>query len=134
MKAAQIKDYGGQEVVAVNEAPKPSAGPSQVLVEVHAAAANPFDWKVREGYMKDYIPLKLPATLGGDVAGVVTEIGEDVSGFKVGDAVFGQANAAGGQGSFAEFTSVKASQLAAKPKSLDYETAAALPLAGTSAY
>jgi NADPH:quinone reductase-like Zn-dependent oxidoreductase len=118
----------------VDDAPKPKAGAGQVLVEVHAAAANPFDWKVREGYMKEFIPLKVPAILGGDVAGTVAEIDGDVTGFIVGQAVYGMANAAGGQGSFAEFTPVNAQQLVTKPKSVDFMAAAALPLAAVSAY
>ena len=135
MKAAQINGYGGKGVLGtVTDAAKPRAAEGQVLVEVHAAAANPFDWKVREGYMKDFIPLKLPAILGGDVAGAVAEIGEGVTGFTVGQAVYGMANSAGGQGSFAEFTPVSAKQLVDKPASVDFVTAAALPLAAVSAY
>ena len=135
MKAAQINGYGGQNVLkTTNDAPKPQADAGQVLVEVYAAAANPFDWKLREGYMKEFIPLKLPATLGSDFAGTVAEIGEDVSGFTVGQAVYGMAGGAGGQGSYAEFTPVNATQLVAKPESADFLTAAALPLAAVSAY
>jgi alcohol dehydrogenase len=135
MKAAQINSYGGKEVVeTVADAPRPPAGAGQVLVEVRAAAVNPFDFKVREGYMKEFIPLEFPATLGGDVAGTVAEIGEDITGFTVGQTVYGMANAAGGQGSFAEFTPVNAKQLVDKPVSVDFVTAAALPLAAVSAY
>jgi alcohol dehydrogenase len=135
MKAAQINAYGGKDVLkTVDTAPKPSITADQVLVEVHAAAVNPFDWKVREGYMQNMIPLTFPATLGGDVAGVVAEIGEDVSGVAVGDEVYGNANAVSGNGSYAEFTPVKASSLGPKPQSVDFQTAAALPLASVSAY
>lgn len=135
MKAAQITAYGGKDAVQVtSEVPKPSAANGQVLVEVQAAAINPFDLKVREGLVKDYIPLELPATLGGDVAGTVAEIGDEVTGFTVGQAVYGEANAAGGYGSFAEFTTVDAGQLAPKPERIDAVTAAALPLTATSAY
>jgi alcohol dehydrogenase len=131
MKAAQISSYGGPEVMrTVNSATKPTAGPGEVLIAVRAAGLNPFDWKVREGAVKQ----DLPAILGGDVAGVVDEIGEAVSGFAVGDAVFGQANAVNGHGAFAEFTAVKAEQLADKPANVNFEEAAALPLAATSAY
>jgi NADPH:quinone reductase-like Zn-dependent oxidoreductase len=84
--------------------------------------------------MKEMAPLKFPAILGGDLAGVVAELGEGVSSFKVGDEVYGQANALSGQGAFAEFAPVKVEQLALKPKSVDFITAAALPLAGISAY
>jgi alcohol dehydrogenase len=135
MKAAQISEYGGEEVLKVSDnAQQPTAGEGEVLVEVHAASANPFDWKVREGMMKEFIPLQFPATLGGDVAGTVAEVGAHVDGFEVGQAVYGQANAAGGQGSYAELTPVKATQLVAKPGSVDFVTAAALPLAAVSAY
>ena len=135
MKAARINEYGGKDVLRlVADAPKPQPAAGQVLVEVHAAGVNPFDWKVREGYMKDAIPLKFPATLGGDVSGTVAEVGEGVTGFEVGQPVYGQANAVSGEGSYAEFTSVKAESLTAKPEGLDYETAAAAPLAGVSAY
>ncbi len=135
MKAAQITKYGGEDAVQVTtQADKPLAGKGQVLVEVRAAGLNPFDWKVRDGMYQEFIPLKLPATLGGDVAGTVVEIGEDVSGFEIGQAVYGMANAVSGQGSFAEFTPVTASQLVAKPSSVDFTAAAALPLAAISAY
>lgn len=135
MKAAQISAYGGKDTLRVtSDAPKPAPGPKQVLVEVRAAGVNPFDWKVREGYMKDAVPMALPATLGGDVAGIVAEIGEGAEGFTIGQAVYGQANALSGQGSYAEYTPVKATQLAVKPESIDFATAAALPLAATSAY
>lgn len=135
MKAAQINKYGGKEVLRLRvDVPKPKPEAGQVLVEVRAAGVNPFDRTVREGYMKDIIPLNFPATLGGDVSGTVAELGEGVGGFSIGQPVFGQANAVSGQGSYAEFTPVKAESLIAKPDSLDYETAAAAPLAAVSSY
>ena len=135
MKAAQIQSYGGEEVVEVkNDVERPTPQANEILVEVRSAGVNPFDWKVREGYMKDFIPISLPATLGGDVAGVVKEVGTEVEDFKEGQQVFGLANAAGGKGSFAEFTTVTANQLAQKPTNIDFNAAAALPLAGVSAY
>ncbi len=135
MKAAQATAYGGQDVVeVVMDAPKPGLAPDQVLVEVQAAAANPFDWKVREGMVRQMAELNFPATLGGDVAGIVAEVGNDVQGFTPGQAVYGSAGALSGQGSFAEYAPVKASQLALKPTTVDFTTAAALPLVSVSAY
>lgn len=134
MKAAQINGYGGLEAVQVGEADKPTPAAGQVLVEVHAAAVNPFDVKVREGLVRNMAELNFPATLGGDAAGTVAALGAGVTGFQLGQAVYGQAGALSGQGSFAEFTPVKAEQLAAKPTSLDFTAAAALPLVGCSAY
>lgn len=135
MKAAQINEYGDPSVLKLNpDVLKPKPADDQVLVEVYAAAVNPWDNKVRAGQVKDFIPLIFPATLGGDVAGVVSEIGPKVQEFHVGQEVYGQANSAGGEGSFAEFTAVNAAALSAKPKSVDFLTAAAVPLAAASAY
>lgn len=135
MKAAQIINYGGKDVMQITEnADKPMLKPDQVLVEVYAASVNPFDIKVREGAVSQMAELTFPATLGGDVAGVVAELGPEVSGFEVGEAVYGQAHALSGQGSFAEFSPVKAESLAPKPTTVDFDIAASLPLASVSAY
>ncbi len=135
MKAAQISNYGGPEVLQITkDAPKPHPDAGQILVEVHAASVNAFDWKVREGQARQMAELNFPATLGGDFAGVVAELGEGVTNFGIGDEVYGQANALSGKGSFAEFTPVKAESAGRKPKLVDFVTAAALPLAGVSAY
>ena len=135
MRAAQISQYGDKEVLkTVDNAPTPSAGPDQILVEVYAASVNPFDWKVRTGQVQSMAQLQFPATLGGDVAGVVAAIGEGAKGFEIGQEVYGQANALSGQGSFAEFTPVKATSLAPKPNNIDFLAAAALPLTAVSAY
>lgn len=135
MKAAQIKAYGGKEVMQVtDDAPKPALEDEQVLVEVAAAGVNPFDITVREGHARQMAELDFPATLGGDVAGTVAEIGGKVQVFQVGHAVYGQAKALSGHGSFAEFTPVPITQLAAKPAKLDFTQAAAVPLVAASAY
>ena len=134
MKAAQINGYGDPSVVQINEVDTPTPGAGQVLVEVHAASLNPFDTSMRAGYMKDAIPLEFPSTLGGDIAGVVTELGEGVDTFAVGDKVYGQANVvAGNSGAFAEYAATKAGQIAKAPENLDYQQAAAVPLVGVSA-
>lgn len=135
MRAAQINSYGGQDVVEFTEdalKPTPSAG--EVLVEVKASGVNPFDWKVRDGLMQGMGELKFPATLGGDFAGIVAELGEGVTGLKVGQEVYGQAGALSGQGSFAEFAPIKADSVASKPEGIDFVAAAAVPLTGVSAY
>ncbi len=135
MKAAQIEAYGDASVVRINEVATPSVGPGKVLVEVHASSINPFDTTIREGYMKENIPLNLPATLGGDLAGVVKEVGEGVTNVAVDDKVYGQANVvAGNSGAFAEFALTSAEQLAKMPDNLDFQQAASLPLVGVSAW
>lgn len=135
MKAAQLTQYGGKEAITIVQIPKPIISKDKILVEVRAAGVNPFDWKIQRGYLKDYIPLQLPVTLGGDFAGIILEVGDGVSEFKVGDDVYGQANIlAGGSGSFAEFALTKPSVIARKPKKLNFIEAGSLPLAGVSAY
>lgn len=135
MKAVQINKYGGIEVLeVVRNVPKPSASKGQVLVAVHAASINPFDWKVREGYVKDFIKLSFPTTVGGDFAGVIVDLGKGASGFKVGDRVYGQAAVfAGGTGAFAQILAASVDKIAKKPKKIDFIEAASLPLVGMSA-
>ena len=136
MKAAQIKKYGGSEVVEINKnAPKPTVSRGHLLVEVNAAGVNPVDWKIREGYMQQMAPLQFPATLGGDFSGVVAEVGEGISGFKKGDEVYGHASIlVGGSGSFAEFVSADIKVTARKPENITHVEAGALPLTGVSAW
>ena len=134
MKAAQISTYGDPSVIEINETDKPTLKENQVLVEVHAASLNPFDSKLREGYMKEHIPLQFPFTLGGDIAGIVTEVRDDVTSFTVGDKVYGQAGGtAGNSGALGEFTAVFAKNIAKSPSGLDFIEAASLPLVGSSA-
>lgn len=135
MKAALINAYGGPEVFTlVENAPEPVPGPDQVQVAVRAASINPFDLLVLHGLAQQMMPLKFPAILGGDVAGVVTMVGTDVKDIAVGDEVYGQAGPLSGHGSFAEMTVVDRGKLAPKPASLDFQAAASLPLVGVSAY
>lgn len=135
MKAAQLTEYRDESSIQfTRDASNPAAGEGEVLVAVQAAGVNPFDWKVRDGSYKDFIPLQLPAILGGDFSGTIAAVGANVTNFEVGEEVYGMANAVSGHGSFAEFTPVKATQIMSKPISVDFVSAAALPLAAISAY
>jgi NADPH:quinone reductase-like Zn-dependent oxidoreductase len=134
MKAAQINEYGGVDAIKVVETDKPAIKDDQVLVEVHAASLNPFDTAVREGRMRSMKELDMPVTLGGDIAGVIADLGENVSGFLIGDKVYGQASVfGGGSGAFAEFATTKAVQIAKMPNNSSFEQAASLPLTGVAA-
>lgn len=135
MRAAQYNSYGGPEVVEVNpDAAKPTLKDGHILVEVHAASLNPFDVKVRRGYMKEMIPLNFPVTISGDFSGTVAEVGEGSTDLAVGDAVFGQGIiVGGGSGSLAEFVSTSVKKVARKPSNLSDEEAASLVLVGASA-
>jgi alcohol dehydrogenase len=138
MKSAQMKGYGSSsEVIEINEnAPAPNnASAGKVLVKVKAAGINPVDWKIREGYMQQMIPLKFPSPLGMDFSGVVEKVGQGVSDFRQGDEVYGQASIqSGGSGAFAEMALASADTIAHKPKSVTHQQAAGLPLVGVSAW
>jgi NADPH:quinone reductase-like Zn-dependent oxidoreductase len=135
MRAAQLTHYGGQDALQFTEnATRPAAAAGQVLVKVEAASVNAIDWKIREGMMQQMAPVTFPATLGGDLAGTVVEVGEGVEGFETGQEVYGQTNPFSGNGSFAEFSPIATANLALKPTSTDFVHAAALPLTAVSAY
>lgn len=134
MKAAQLTQYGGKEAIAMNDIPQPEVTDDTVLVQVKGAGVNPIDWKVQLGYMKDFIPLELPVTMGGDLAGVVVKVGANVTNFKEGDEVYGQGSVLGkATGSFAEYVRTSPTSIALKPKALNFDEAGAAPLTGVSA-
>lgn len=134
MKAAQISEYGHADAVKIVDIDKPEITEGAVLIEVHAASINPFDTTVREGYMQQMIPLQLPITLGGDIAGVVVAVGDDVTTVNVGEKIYGDAGVvAGNSGAFAEYALTKPKGIAKAPAGLDFKQAAALPLVGVSA-
>jgi alcohol dehydrogenase len=138
MKAAKIGSYGDSEVVEINQSASSPNDPSEgkVLLSVKAAGVNPSDWKFREGFFKQMVPVQFPATLGMDFSGVIEKLGEGIaSDLKQGDEVYGQAGAfAGGSGAFAEMALANTDKIAHKPKTLTHEQAAGLPLVGISAW
>ena len=129
MKAALLKAYGGTDQFAVEDIPTPEPKAGEVLVKIEASAVNPFDLILRQGFMAQYIPLPLPAVLGGDAAGTVAKLGEGVTGLAVGDRVVADF-AANGKGAHAEYGVVPASSVAKLPANLGFEQGAALVKAG----
>jgi len=135
MKSIQYNSYGSPEVLEVNEnVSKPTLKSGQILVENNAASINAFDWKLRSGYFQKMIPLTFPVTIGGDFAGKVIEVSGPDAGFAVGDEVYGQAIVLnGGSGAMAQLVAANSKNTALKPKSVSFNEAGALPLAGVSA-
>ncbi len=134
MKAAQIKDYGHSDAIEIVDVDKPTINDDQVLIEVYDASLNPFDSSIREGHVRSMGELSFPATLGGDLAGVIAEVGAKVTDFSIGDKVYGGAQAlAGNSGSIAEYAATKAGVVAKAPANLSLQEAASLPLVGASA-
>jgi NADPH:quinone reductase-like Zn-dependent oxidoreductase len=130
MKAIIMDRHGGPDVLRYGDLPDPVAKPGEVVVDVHAASVNGADIKVLEGA---YAPIAtFPYVLGRDFSGVVAALGEGVSDFKVGDAVFGVLTG-GRDGTYQEKIAEKASILCAKPASVSHVQAAALALTGLTA-
>lgn len=111
----------------------PVLSSGKVLVKVHAAAVNPFDWKITLGYVSQGKALSSPMTIGGDFAGTITEVGEGVDHYRKGDVVYGSGIVlSGGSGAFAEYLTTSEDMISKKPKKANYFEAAALPLVGVS--
>ncbi len=131
MRAVRIHQYGGSENLVLEEISRPEPADDEVLVAVHAAGVNPIDWKLREGYARERLPLQMPAILGTDISGVVEAVGSRVGKHKVGDAVFSML---GLFGAYAEYVVVPAELVAPKPKNLTHLEAASVPLAALTAW
>jgi NADPH:quinone reductase-like Zn-dependent oxidoreductase len=130
MKAVRIHEFGGPEVMHLEDLPTPDIGPDEILIEVHAGSVNPVDYKIRNGGYLD--EKKLPITLGRDIAGEVGRCGAQVTGFKNGDPVYAMLPPQ--SGGFAECVSVPAEVCAKKPERLNWVQAAAVPLAALTAW
>ncbi|MFP5252898.1 MAG: NADP-dependent oxidoreductase [Actinomycetes bacterium] len=136
MRAAIYDSYGGADVLEVREVADPPVGPDTVLVRARATSANPVDWKIREGYLQGAYPHHLPVIPGWDVAGVVEAVGPAVrTGLEVGDEVYGYVRRDDvAFGTAAELVPAPERTVTRKPASLSFEEAAAVPLAGLTAY
>ncbi|MQS52798.1 NADP-dependent oxidoreductase [Companilactobacillus mishanensis] len=133
MKAVVINEYGDRSKLQMTNIAIPETADDEVLVEVKATSVNPIDWKLREGYLQEGIPLKFPIVLGWDVAGVITRTGSEVKDFHTGDKVLARPDLTN-RGTYAEYTAVKENKLAKLPDNVSFEEAAALPLAGLTAW
>ena len=135
MKAMRIHEYGGLGVMKYEEVPTPKPGEGEVLLRIHAAGVNPADAKIREG--KAFASLykePFPFTLGWDVSGVISQVGEGVMGFNLNDEVYGMVNFPYEGGAYAEYVTAPATHVALKPLLLNHIQAAALPLATLTAW
>ncbi|MBC6314317.1 NADP-dependent oxidoreductase [Listeria grandensis] len=133
MKAVIIENYGGKDVLKEAEVETPKAGAGQVVVKLTATSINPIDWKLREGYLKQMMDWPFPIILGWDAAGVISEVGANVTDWKIGDKVFARPETTR-FGTYAEYTVVDAPLLARIPDNVSFEEAASIPLAGLTAW
>jgi NADPH:quinone reductase-like Zn-dependent oxidoreductase len=132
-QAVRIHSYGGKEVLSYESAPIPTINSDDVLVKIHATSINPVDWKIREGYLQSFVPHKLPLILGWDFAGEIVALGEHVTQWKIGDAVYSRPDISR-DGTYAEYIAVRVKEIAVKPKTLSWQEAAAVPLVALTAW
>ncbi|MFI1036010.1 NADP-dependent oxidoreductase [Streptomyces sp. NPDC020951] len=128
--AVQFSEYGTSEVLRVVDVPAPAPGPGQVRLAVRAAGVNPLDWKIMQGFMRQMLPIDLPAGLGSDIAGVVDQVGEGVTAFAVGDEVLGASLTP----AYAQSAVADAAALVTKPATVPWEVAGALMGSGATAW
>jgi NADPH:quinone reductase-like Zn-dependent oxidoreductase len=133
MKAIRIHHFGSPDVLELDEIEIPQPAEDEVLIKVYASAVNPVDQKIVAGQAQEKFPSKLPLTIGWDVSGVIEQAGNKVRNFSIGDEVYGRPFPTT-NGAFAEYLVIKANQITLKPKSLDHLNAAAVPLAGLTAW
>jgi NADPH:quinone reductase-like Zn-dependent oxidoreductase len=129
MKAVLLTNHGGPEMLRYGDVPDPTAGPGEVVVDIHAASVNAADYKVRLGGRYN---IRFPHILGRDFSGVVSTVGPGVTDLAVGDAVFGVCDQ-GVEGAYAEKIAIKAAIIARKPDRLGHTEAAAMALTGLTA-
>ncbi len=132
MKAVRIHRFGGPDVLSIEDVPMPQPHNGEVLLQVHAASVNPVDYKTREGRYPPVGQDKLPVTLGRDASGTIVRQEGQAGGFAIGDAVHAMLSAE--HGGYAEYVLAKSYELAPKPARLDHVRAAAVPLAGLTAW
>jgi NADPH:quinone reductase-like Zn-dependent oxidoreductase len=89
MQAIQVHEYGGPEVLALEQAPRPELNVDQVLIRLKAAGVNPADWKIRGGLYKQFMPVNFPWTPGFEGSGIIEAVGANVTTLKKGDEVYG---------------------------------------------
>jgi NADPH:quinone reductase-like Zn-dependent oxidoreductase len=130
-KAVRFDEYGGIDVLRIEEVPRPVPAEGQVLVQVKAAGINPGEDKIRQGMLHERWPATVPSGEGSDLAGVVAETGPGVTGFSAGDEVLGWSD---NRASHAEYVLAEATNLTAKPAGVSWEVAGSLFVVGTTAY
>ena len=129
MQAIQAQDYGGPDVLVLQQAPLPEPNADQVLIRLKAAGVNPADWTMRAGLYKQFMQLNFPWTPGLDGSGIVKAVGSNVTALKEGDEVYGIVS-----GGYAEYALALASDVQPKPASLTFKQAAAFPVGALTAW
>src|SRR4051812_3217833 len=133
MKAFTINKYSKEDALLLVELPEPALQENEILVQIHAAAVNQLDAKIKAGEFKLLLPYKLPLILGHDVAGIVAKVGPKVTRFRIGDKVYARPSDFR-IGTFAEYIAIREADAALKPKNVTMDEAASFPLVALTAW
>lgn len=134
MKAIQLTATDGADALAYEDVPRPEPDDDELLVRVHTAGVNPLDWLICRGMLSELRDKPLPWIPGWDLSGVVASVGEQVTKFEPGDAVYSMVRLPGAGGTFAEYATTIVDEVRAKPSSLSHTEAAGVPMAGQTAF
>lgn len=135
MKAIILEAFGEADQLKLKEIEAPKPGPNEIQIHIMYTAVNPVDWKIRLGLLKSRMPYEFPIIPGWDAAGIVSAVGKNVNSFKVGDEVFAYCRQATIKwGTYAEYICIPAENAAYKPENISFAQAAAIPLAGLTAW
>jgi NADPH:quinone reductase-like Zn-dependent oxidoreductase len=130
MQAIRVHQYGGPEQLKLEQIPSPEPQPGELLIRVHTTGVLPVEWKIRQGAFHAFQPAAFPYIPGSSFAGVVEEVGDGVTAFQKGQAVFGRSN----KGTYAEYTTASGEVIALKPASLSFDEAATISGGATTAW
>lgn len=130
MKAVLVREWGGYDAAVIEDIERPEPAAGEILIRIKATSINPVDWKVREGYLQEFVPL--PVMLGSDVAGDIEALGEGVEGWEIGTPVYGLKGLRGG--AYAQYTTIHPHEIARKPVTLSYTEAATVAHAALTAW
>jgi 2-desacetyl-2-hydroxyethyl bacteriochlorophyllide A dehydrogenase len=135
MKAIIMEEFGGPEELKMSLLDAPEPAPNEVQIQIEYAAVNPVDWKIRKGLLKQRMPYAFPIIPGWDASGTISAVGKNVTQYKMGDTVFAYCRKPTIQwGTYAEYICVDANNVAHKPSNISFAQAAAIPLAGLTAW
>lgn len=135
MRAMIIERFGGPQELRLAELPRPQPAAGEALIRIAYAGVNPADWKIREGWLSQFVPFRMPHILGFDGAGTVVALGQGVSGLRIGERVVTASNQGkGAWGTYAEYAVADIDRIVPLPDGVDFRVAAALPTAGITSW
>lgn len=135
MKAVVIEQFGGVEELQLSDSPASAPLPGQVQIAIQYSGVNPVDWKIREGKLQGMLKHQFPITMGWEASGIISQVGQGSPRFEIGEEVYAYCRSdVIHKGTYAEYISIDETSVAKKPDNITFAEAAAIPLAGLTAW